>query len=145
MQVELSDDISIVKGCSPHNGSRKLHWVHVCHRSNGTSPANLISHLVQTRTCTFCLKLVGNGPPWRFCGKSQMTLLSQRIHFEHDTISGNWQILTFHIPIIDKLLNIRQRLAQLHPLRDFKSPFLGKKQIAVMRSVLRDFISKQII
>jgi len=141
MQIQPFYDVGIMERSTLYHGSGQLYRIQIGHRSHSTCSPHLIGHLVQAGKCLFGLKLVCNGPSGWFCRKTQITLLSQRIHFQYYSIRSYRQILTLHIPVFDKIKNFLQCFAFASEIGNFKSPFLSFFQIFIM-TVARQIISK---
>ena len=76
MQVKRTDKILVVQRGALHGGASQLHRIHIRHWGDGTCAPHLISHLIQSRTDTLGLKLIGDGPAWTLGSESQCALLS---------------------------------------------------------------------
>ena len=132
MQVKTLDEVLVVQRGTLHGGSSQLHGFHVGYRGYGSRTPHLISHFVQPCAGPFGLELIGNGPSRRLGRESQMPLLAQRGHLQHDAVGGHRQVLALLVPVVDEVVNLLQGLHLLHPLRNLEAPRLGRHQVLVM-------------
>ena len=139
VKIESFNNICIMERGAFYHCSRQLHRVKIGNRSNGSRTPYLISHFVQAGTCPFCLKLIGNSPTGRLGCITKITLLTQRIDFQYNTIRSNRKIFTLGIPISDKLKYLFQCFTLACNIRYLKAPFFYFFQIFVMAVIRQVF------
>ena len=62
MQVQLPNDVFVMKRSTFHHRSRQQYRFHICDRSDRTGSSHLEGHFVEAGQCPLCLELVGDGP-----------------------------------------------------------------------------------
>ena len=141
VKIKFLHHIGIVERGAFHNRTCQLHRVHVRNRSHSTRSSHLISHFVEPRTSPFCFKFIGNSPARTLCRITQMALLTQRVHFQHDAIRRHRQVLAFLVPIVDECQHLLNGLALLHALRNLESPRGSFLQVLIMETVVGNLIA----
>ena len=131
-QIQSFNNVSIVQGSTFDHRSGQLNRFQISHRSYGTGTPYLIGYHIQTGTCTFCLEFIGNCPTRRLGRIPQITLLTERIDLQDNTISSHRKILALHIPITDKFKHLFQRATLSHDVTHLESPFRSGLHILVM-------------
>ena len=144
VQVETLDKILVVQCGALHCGTCQLHRIHICHRSDSTSSAHLISYLVQSGANTLGFEFVCDCPSWTLGCKTKCTLLADRVHFQHDTIRSHRQFFALSVPVVYEVVNLLQCLYLLHAFRYLKSPLASYFQVFKV-SFGRQFFAQQII
>ena len=103
MQIQLSNNILVMQRSPLHGSTRDMNRFQIRHRSNRTGTSHLVIHAKQSRFHPFRLKLISHSPTRRFRRVSQLQLLPDTIHLDHDPVNRYRKILPFHIPLVNKI------------------------------------------
>ena len=144
VQVEPFNDVGIVQRSTLHHRTCQLNRIQIGHRCYGTCTSYLISYQIQTGTSSFSLEFISNSPTGRLGGISQITLLTSRVDLQNDTIRCYGKVLTFQIPITDKLQHLFQGSTPAHDIADLETPTGSSLHIFVM-TIGRKVFTQQII
>ena len=112
VEVELVDDVGIVKRCALDDGARKLHGIHIRHGSYGTRTTHLEGHLVEHRATTLGLKLISDCPTRTFGGEAEALALVVGVDFEHNAVRSHGEVLAHRVPIVNELEHLVKRVSK---------------------------------